>query len=420
MIANPIYILGLPPQGLDQLDENGQRLIQTADIVYGSRFILRHVPGDAEKYAITAPLEQMATHLKTHYDQKRVVLATGDPNFFGIAEFLYRSLGAEQLVVIPHVSSIQRAFAKIKMSWHDAFFGSVHGRPLEPVIGWIVRYPKVVVLTDPDHHAGKIAQTLVAADLPWVSMYVCENLDRDNEHISVGTAEDFQNQRLGEYAVVILINNRAGFQPFGMEDDTFQHRPEQPGMITKKPVRAISIAQLGLHQHSILWDIGAGTGSVAIDSSRIVGVTGKVFAIEGNARDYQILCENIRSHQAAVTPIYGEAPEILDPLPDPDAVFVGGSGGRLTDIIETVSQRLKPGGVMVLNVVRFDHLSLISQLFPQGYSWNVRMVQTALLDDKMTIPRFLPDNPVFVVSAKKPVQPLPANSMANERSMQAE
>ncbi|OLZ09938.1 bifunctional cobalt-precorrin-7 (C(5))-methyltransferase/cobalt-precorrin-6B (C(15))-methyltransferase [Sulfobacillus thermosulfidooxidans] len=419
MIANPIYVLGLPSQGLDQLDEDGQRLIQTADIVYGSRLILEHVPEGPKKYAIIPPLEQMALHLKKHSDQKRIVLATGDPNFFGIADFLYRSLGAERLVVIPQVSSIQRAFAKIKMSWHDAFFGSVHGRPIEPVIAWIVRYPKVVVLTDPDHHAGKIAQILVAAGLPGVSMYVCENLDRDNEHITVGTAQELQHQCLGEYAVVILINNQAGFQPFGHEDDTFHHRPEQPGMITKKPVRAISIAQLGLHQHSILWDIGAGTGSVAIDASRIVGVRGQVFAIEANSRDYQILCENIRTHQAAVTPIYGEAPEILDLLPDPDAVFVGGSGGRLPDIIETVSQRLKPGGMIVLNVVRFDHLSVIPQLFPEEYSWSVRMVQTAVMDDKMTIPRFLPDNPVFVVSAKKPVQ-APGNSGDHGSSAQAD
>ena len=400
---NPIYVMGTSPGGPQDWLPLERQLLQTADVVYGSRRALNHIADGPAKYVITPPLQLLADHMRAHSECRRLVMATGDPSFFGIAEFLYRAFGKDSVVVVPHVSSIQRAFAKVKMSWHDAFFGSVHGRTLEPVITWTLRHTKVAVLTDPDRHAGRIAQTLVDAELPEVRMFVCENLDTVNELITEATAQELQGQPFGGYAVVILLNPEAGYGRFGIDDSMLLRRDDQPGMVTKKPIRAISIAQLGIHQHSVLWDIGAGTGSLAIDASRIIGVTGRIFAIERNPRDFRLLTRNVRGHRAAVTPVMGEAPEIFEQLPDPDAVFIGGTGGRLEAVVAGVCERLKPGNMMVLNLVRLDHVLQIEKILPASCSWRIRMVQTSLLDSQMKVPRFQPDNPVFIVSVKKPM-----------------
>lgn len=400
--GNPVYVLGLSGQGTLHLSDSAKALLRRADIVYGREDVLNQIPDGPGKYPIHSPLHPMAEHLKRHSLERRVVLATGDPNFFGIAEFLYRTLGPDSVYVIPQVSSIQRAFAKIKMSWHDAYFGSVHGRPVENVVPWVVRHAKVAVLTDPRHHAGKIAQILVAHGLGEIRMFVCENLDMEREEISQAQAIHVQHWQKGGYAVVVILNHRAGQGHFGIDDGDFDRRPGQPGMITKKPVRAVAIAQLGLRPDSVLWDVGAGTGSVAIDASRVIGIGGQIFAIERNERDFDILCVNIRHHQTAVTPILGEAPEIFTVLPDPDSVFIGGSGGRFQEIVERVLGRLKPGGVMVLNLVRLDRAADIGKLLPSGCSWNVQLIQTSVMDWKMPVPRFRPDNPVFVATVQKP------------------
>ncbi len=399
---NPVYVLGLSPQGIRDLPEREHAILHTADIVYAREDILREIPHVLRKHPICSPLAPLAEHLKGHAREKRVVLATGDPNFFGIAEFLYRTLGRDAVQVIPQLSSIQWAFAKIKMSWHDAYFGSVHGRGMEHVAFWVLHHEKVAILTDPSHNAQKIAQILVAHGLGEAQMFVCENLGMETENIAEARALEVQHWQTGGYTVVVVLHRLRHSSPFGLNDEDFERPKGQPGMITKKSVRAVAIGQLSLNPGSVLWDIGAGTGSVGIDGSRIIGPEGKVFAVERNSGAFDILCSNIQHHQAWVTPILGEAPEVLEKLPDPDAVFIGGAGGRFPELVKEIFRRLRPGGKVVLNLIRFDKVAGIRELLPPDYPWDVRLIQTSLMDWKMTVPRFVPDNPVFVVSVKKP------------------
>ena len=398
---NPVYILGLSPEGMGDLSELGKSILHAADVIYGRPDILHQLPELPIKFPIRSPLEPLAQHLRDHSLEKRVVLATGDPNFFGIAEFLYRSLGQNFVEVIPHLSSMQRAFAKIKMSWHDAYFGSVHGRSMEMVAFWVLHHSKVAILTDPIHNAQRIAQVLVEHGLGEARMFVCENLGMETEEISEAAASEVQYWQKGGYAVIVILNRLENPKSFGLDDQDFERRLDQRGMITKKPVRAVAIAQLSLSRESVLWDIGAGTGAVGIDASRIIGVEGKVFAIERDSRTFEILCANIRHHQAPVQPVMGEAPRILNTLPDPHAVFIGGSGGFLPEVVKEVLHRLRPGGVMVANLVAFDRIASVGGLIPKDCSWNVRLIQTSLMEWEMPVPRFVPDNPVFVVTVKK-------------------
>lgn len=399
--ANPVYVLGVPPQGPAGIPERWQSVLGRAEWIYGGKRVLSMLPAGHRTVEIHSPLAELTAHLRDHSETLRVVLATGDPNFFGIAEYLYRHFPVNALVVAPALSSMQEAFSRLKMSWHDAFFGSVHGRPLEQAVLWVARHEKVAILTDPRHNAAALAQTLTRAGLAECELHVCQNLGMSGENIVEGLAKDLQQCPDGGFSVVVVRNRRAGWAAYGLEDGQLERRDDRPGMVTKKPVRAVSIAQLHLGSHSVLWDIGAGTGAVSIDASRVVGASGAVYAIEAHPRDYAILRRNLRQHQAPVFPVMARAPEGLDTLPDPDAAFIGGSGGQLASIVRYLDTRMAPGTRIVMTVVRFDHLTALSEIFPPGYRWTVQMINTAVMDPLQSVPRFQPDNPVFVVTAMK-------------------
>ncbi|PSR36804.1 MAG: hypothetical protein C7B44_07090 [Sulfobacillus thermosulfidooxidans] len=404
MVAAGIYVIGVPPEGLKAVEESWRRVIQSADWVYGGRRLLNMLPSGSQTLEISSPLTPVLDHLRVHEGTLRVVLATGDPNFFGVAEAIYRNIPASLVTVVPALSSMQAAFARLKMSWHDAYFGSVHGRPLEQAISWVARYNKVVILTDPHHNTAALAKDLTARGFGEVTLYVCANLGMDSEKVFSGTAMALQGADDDGFSVVVVCNPHGGQAVYGMDDDRLLRPEEQPGMMTKKAVRAVSIAQLGLSPRSILWDIGAGTGAVSIDASRVIGPQGAVYAVEANPQDYEILCQNIQTHQAPVYPILGRAPQGLESLPDPDAVFIGGSGGQLAEIIDSAGERLHVGGRMVLTLVRFDHLTQLSHLFPRHFHWTVQWLSSALMNPERQVPRFVPENPVFVVTAEKGVK----------------
>ncbi len=401
--VNPIYVLGVPPQGPSGIQERWQSVLGRAEWIYGGKRVLGMLPAGRRTVEIHSPLAELAAHLGDHPEALRVVLATGDPNFFGIAEYLYRHFPVNALVVAPALSSMQEAFSRLKMSWHDAFFGSVHGRPLEQAVLWVARHEKVAILTDPRHNAAALAQTLTRAGFAECELHVCQNLGMGGENIAKGLAKDLQQCPDGGFSVVVVRNPRARWAAYGLEDSQLERRDDQPGMVTKKSVRAVSIAQLHLGSHSVLWDIGAGTGAVSIDASRVIGTGGAVYAIEAHPRDYAILCRNLRQHQAPVYPVMERAPAGLDSLPEPDAAFIGGSGGQLASIVRYLDTRMASGTRIVMTVVQFEHLAALPGIFPSGYRWTVQMVNTAVMDPLNPVPRFQPDNPVFVVTAMKGV-----------------
>jgi precorrin-6Y C5,15-methyltransferase (decarboxylating) len=181
---------------------------------------------------IHSPLAELAAHLRDHPETLRVVLATGDPNFFGIAEYLYRHFPVNALVVAPALSSMQEAFSRLKMSWHDAFFGSVHGRPLEQAVLWVARHEKVAILTDPRHNAAALAQTLTRAGFAESELYVCQNVGMDGENIVEGLAKDLQQCPDGGFSVVVVRNRRAPRPANGLEQTQLERRDHHPGKVT--------------------------------------------------------------------------------------------------------------------------------------------------------------------------------------------
>ena len=196
-------------------------------------------------------------------------------------------------------------------------------------------------------------------------------------------------------------------RPWGLTDDAFAQRRPLRGQITKREVRAISLYSLGLRPGSIVWDIGAGTGSMSVEAA-VLAHRGTVYAVEQDAAGLELLQRNIAAYSPGnVQLIPGAAPEVLADLRDPDAVFIGGSGSRLPDILDTAAQRLNPGGRIVVNLAALERTDQTRRRFKEsGFQVDVTMVNAArgqeMGDGAL---RFAGLNPVFVVTAWRATAP---------------
>ncbi len=199
------------------------------------------------------------------------------------------------------------------------------------------------------------------------------------------------------------MSDKEAKQLFGLPDELFTPRRPASNVITKRDVRAITLAHLGLHQHTILWDIGSGTGSVAIEAAHLTSA-GHVYAIECDTGAIEAIKANCqRLHAPNVSVISGRAPQVLHDLPDPHAVFIGGSGGSLTAILEAVTGRLRPGGYLVVNLVTLEHLSeAVAYLHQTTWILECTMVNIAQTRNILDMTRFAAMNPVFVLTAYAP------------------
>lgn len=195
------------------------------------------------------------------------------------------------------------------------------------------------------------------------------------------------------------MSDKGASQIFGLPDDSFTPRSPGSNVITKRDVRAISLAHLGLRQHTILWDIGSGTGSVAIEAAHLAS-SGHIYAIECNAGAIAAIHANCdRLHAPNVSVIAGHAPQVLHDLPDPDAVFIGGSGGALRAILEVVLARLRSDGHLVVNLATLEHLSEATEYLRQAaWEWECTMVNIAHTQKILDMTRFAAINPVFVLT----------------------
>ena len=201
----------------------------------------------------------------------------------------------------------------------------------------------------------------------------------------------------------VLATEGNSERPLGLPDDAFAQRRPNKGLITKSEVRAVSLYSLRLKRDSVVWDIGAGTGSVALEAAWIAS-QGRVFAIERDNESLSLLRQNVDSLGAGnVQVVEGEAPQALEILEDPDAVFIGGSGGQLEEIVSLVGERLAPGGVVVANIIALDRASEAHKLMNNmGLLTNMTMVSASrgkALPDGST--RLEALNPVFIITGQK-------------------
>lgn len=331
--------------------------------------------------------------------KKTVILASGDPMFYGIGSYLAKKVPIE---VYPSVSSLQWAFAKMGESWHDAYIVSLHGRTMKGLAQRIDGKEKVAILTDETNDPPAIASYLLAYGMTEYEAFVGEHLGGENERCRFFTLEEMKEASFAPLNIVVLRRKTDGTKwMFGIDDAEFFQRKPEKGLITKKEVRVLSLQALHLHEKSVLWDIGTCTGSVAIEAAKMAR-EGAVFAIEKNAYDIEICQKNMKKFRVDFTLIHGRAPEHLEQFPDPDAIFIGGTSGSLRDIIAVCCTRLKKGGRIVINAVTVETLyEAIDALRSYGYTVDILLAQFSRSKPILQLTRFDALNPIYIISAWK-------------------
>ncbi|MDR9502373.1 MAG: precorrin-6y C5,15-methyltransferase (decarboxylating) subunit CbiE [Desulfurivibrionaceae bacterium] len=353
-MAYKIILIGIGPEGLTA---KAEALLEACPVVVASSRHLHLVPAGKEILAITPVQQTLDRVAERLQDGPVAVLASGDPLFFGIGRTLLSRVDPEQLEILPALSAMQLAFCRFKEPWDDARFVSLHGRATDHVLPLLLPHDKVLVFTDGTNSPDALCRQLLACfaavdDTETPARYevmVAENLGQEEERLTSGSLEEISDETFGPLNVVIF-KRRPRPRPFsfGLESTAIAH---SRGLITKDEVRAVTLHTLQLPDQGVLWDVGAGSGSVSVEAARLCPEL-MIYAVEKKPEEQANIRANIRRHQChTIQVVHGEAPAALAALPAPDRVFIGGSGGNLAEIIALAAERLRPGGTMVANAV---------------------------------------------------------------------
>jgi precorrin-6Y C5,15-methyltransferase (decarboxylating) len=413
-IEPKIHVIGVGSDGLAGLTARARELLSGADLILGSDNtlgLLPELPG--QRLAVGPDLQEAVRALEGGLGKKRMVLvASGDPLFYGVARYLCDRLGKDRFEVLPHVSSMQLAFARVKESWEEAYLTNLATHPLEDVLDRIRTAETVGLFTSEQEDPPTIARQLLARGLDYFRAYVCENLGGPDERVTQGELADIQEMEFAPLNVMILTRKpgrpdqqRAAtrFRRFGNPEDVFAQSRPKSGLITQAEVRAIALAELDVQPGGVVWDIGAGSGSMALEAAQLAA-PGMVYAIEQDAADYHLILANAATFGVKnLKAIHGTAPAVFAGLPAPDAVFVGGSGREVGRLLEAVYQALRPGGRLVVNVATLETLSgTYATLKELAGPVQVLLVSIARGVEQLETLRFEAVNPTFLLWVKKP------------------
>ncbi len=408
-----IHVVGIGLDGAGGLTEQVREIVNRATLLIGSDRHLSYFPTHPAQQLALGDFTQAINLIGTSKEECIAILVSGDPLFFGLGRLLLLELPPEHLTFHPHLSAVQLAFSSIKVPWQDACFVSIHGRCNDQLVQVLQQgKEKIAVLTDGVNTPKAIAQLFLSLDLPTnYKFWVCENLGGDNEQVNCFSASELIERTFAPLNVVILLRQEQAtpditkLPHFGISDRHFLGFSDRPGLMTKREIRVLVLGELALQSHQVVWDIGAGTGAVAIEIARLHPHS-QVYAIEKTAVGYGLITKNCRRFQVEnVAAIQGAAPEVLANLPDPDRVFIGGSGGNLTEILNACD-RLSPQGVIVLAIATLEHLTIaLSWLGDRAWNYQLLQVQLSRSVPVAHLTRFSPLNPVTIIAATPATKP---------------
>ncbi|MEB3235241.1 MAG: precorrin-6y C5,15-methyltransferase (decarboxylating) subunit CbiE [Cyanobacteriota bacterium] len=419
---DPIHLIGTDGGGVDALPARLQDRLLAADVValpqrlqapiarwLGERGLQPELLLSDQPLPLLQRLEAARRD-----DLQIVVLASGDPLWFGIGRLLLERLGPEALHIHPAPSSLQLAFARIGRPWQDAQWVSLHGREPEPLAARLQqRPPALAVLTDPQRGgAAAVRQLLAASGLEAAyALWLCERLGHPNERVQRLAPSEPLPVDLDPLHLVLLIAEASPALPaspsalplFGLDDGLWLQHSDRPGLMTKREVRIQLLADLRLPPEGVLWDIGAGVGSVGIEALRLRPSL-QLWALEQRGGGAALIHANAERFGVAAAGVQeGRAPEALAALPDPDRVLIGGGGPQRAAITAAVLQRLRPGGVVVIPLATLEALAQLRPLLEAaGLQVSVSQIQAWRGAPLAEGTRLAPLNPVLILSGLKP------------------
>ncbi len=417
------HIIGVLDNGMQGLAAAELQLVRQAELVIAGRRTMQlfnnDFRADAERMDLTGQLTRLPETIKTALKQNRrvIVLATGDPLCHGIGAFLSKKIPHDLLQIHPNLSMVQVAFSRLGKAWQTARICSVHTADagewtidsgmehgLYGLLTDIVQHDLLAVYTSPDNSPERIANMMQLENLAeQFELSVFECLLQSGERINTGLSvkEVAEGHYKQPNLLVIERIKPPIVQPlFGYEDHFYEQRKPDKGLITRRDIRAVVLAKMQLNKKSIVWDIGAGSGSVGLEAASLCE-QGYVFAIEKNCNDLALIHNNRKKMQLHNYSIEcAKAPEKMAHWPEPDAVFIGGSAGQLEAVIELVCDKIKTNGVLVMNFITLENLHEALDIMKKyGFSWQLTQIQAAHSQPILNMNRLQADNPVWIVSA---------------------
>ncbi|GAA4013634.1 bifunctional cobalt-precorrin-7 (C(5))-methyltransferase/cobalt-precorrin-6B (C(15))-methyltransferase [Allokutzneria multivorans] len=353
MDADQIAVVGIGADGWDGLPESARRLVTGADVLFGSSRQLALVPSGGERVSWPSPLlPALPGLLEAHRGKAICVLASGDPMFFGIGSTLARLVGPERLHVVPHPSSISLACARLGWPLDEVEVVSAVGRPVNAVFH---HGRRVMVLSADGNTPVEVAKLLTENGFGASTLTVLEHIGGSGERKISSTAAEWHEKCAALNVIAVeCVGPKLSAVP-GLPDDAFDH----DGQLTKREVRAVTLAMLAPVPGELLWDVGAGAGSIAIEWSR-AHPSCRAIAIEKHPERADRITANAKKLGVpSIRVVLGEVPDAL-PEEQPDAVFIGG-GVTTPGVVERCYDKLKPQGRLVANAVTVESEAVLAR-----------------------------------------------------------
>lgn len=391
-----LTIVGIGEDGLDGLTDLTKSLIANAEVVFGGERHLRLVRNMnlAEQRRWQSPIETSIEEVARLRGRKRVcVLASGDPFHYGIGATLARRIPAAEMLVVTSPSSFSLAAARMGWPLQDVTTLSLHGRPIELVLPHLHPGRKILALTSDETEPARISALLTGAGFGRSAVTVLDALGGPHEKVRTTLAQSFDLENispLNVLAIDILADENARIVPLtpGLPDDWFSH----DGQITKREIRALTLSSLAPRRGEMLWDIGAGSGSVGIEWM-LSDPSLSAIAIEADpVRGSRIVDNAALMGVPGLTIRVGRAPQVLEKLEQPDAIFIGG-GGTDDGVVDAAIAALKPGGRLVANAVTLEMEALLA-LLHQQMGGSLARIQVARAEPLGTMSGWRPAMPV--------------------------
>ena len=389
-----IDLIGIGMDGAATRTQEAQDAIAKAELLIGASRMLETVPEDGRERLCAYDAQEIADYVAKSSLHRAAVLLSGDSGFFSGARKLTQALAGHSVRLIPGISSAAYFCAKAAIPWEAMHFVSLHG--VEGNIAVHVRsHAHTFFLLGGDLTAAQVCRRLCEYGLGAVKVYIGERLGYADERILSGTAQELINCETARLCVMIAENpDFCDFIPTCIPDAAFE-RSSVP--MTKAEVRGIAVSSLEIRRGETCWDIGCGTGSVSVEMA-LRCPEGTVYALDHNAEAVRLTHENARRFACDnIRVLTGTAPEALDQLPPPDKVFLGGTGGRMDEIFQTIAAK-NPAARITVSAVTLETLHAAQAAFA-GYPGTCSITQIAVTQTRSIggYTMLQANNPVFLL-----------------------
>lgn len=393
-----VYLVGIGPGKRKLLTPEAEQLLRQCDCMIGAARILESVE-QWEKPVFQSYLPAEIHHwLEEHREyQEAAVVLSGDTGFYSGAKRLAEELKEYQVVTVPGISSVVYLAAKLNTSWEDASLVSAHGRQ-QNYIQSIAENAKTFLLLGGTKASGEVCRKIRQYHWDSVTFFIGRNLSYEEESVLVRSADELVPEDLEGLCTVLIRNQNPGCRIHRSIPDEDWIRGKVP--MTKEEVRTVSLAKLRLTKKAVLYDIGAGTGTVGIEAACQSG-TIRVYAVEKNPEGIKLIEANKKKFYADwVEPVEGTAPGALDGLEPPTHVFIGGSSGNLKEILSCVRKK-NPSVRIVVNAISLETVKEVMEAAEEGLLENPEIVQLSVAKAKVlgNYHMMTGQNPVYIISA---------------------